>query len=127
MNTNPPKILNVGQCDLDHGNISRMLSEEFKAVVDRAATCELACSAVRDGHYDLVLINRVLDADGTSGLDLIQRLRSDEHTGSARVALVSNFVEAQEQAVALGAERGFGKDALTTPATRERLASLLEK
>ena len=127
MGTNPPKVLNVGQCDLDHGNISRMLSEDFSAVVDQAATCEQACCAVRDGDYDLVLVNRVLDADGTSGLDLIQRLRSDEHTGGARVALVSNFAEAQEQAVALGAERGFGKDALTSPATRERLASLLGK
>ena len=78
MLANEPRVLDVGQCDFDYDNISRMLSEELGADVKRAATSEEAIRAVRAGHYDLVLVNRVLDADGASGLDFIQRLLSTE-------------------------------------------------
>ena len=125
MNRNKPRVLNVGHCDFDHGNIARVLAEEFDAGVERAATIEKAFEAVRAGQYDLVLVNRVLDADGSSGLDLIRRMQSHEETRGTPVALVSNYADAQDAAVALGAQRGFGKDALSKPETRDRLASLL--
>ncbi len=120
-------MLDVGQCDFDHDNISRMLSEEFGADVKRAATSEEAFRAVRAGHYDLVLVNRVLDADAASGLDLIQRLLSNEDTRATPTMLVSNYADAQDAAVALGATRGFGKNTLTSPETRDQLASLLDR
>ena len=125
MNDNKPTVLNVGQCDFDHENISGMLSEGFSADVEQAATGDEAFRAVLAGHYDLVLVNRILDADGASGLDLIQRLQSHEETCATPVALVSNYAEAQDAAVALGAKRGFGKDTLTSTETRDVLASLL--
>ena len=127
MNDNSPKVLSVGQCSLDHGNIGRMLSEEFGADVKQAATTEEALRAVRAGNYDLVLVNRVLDADGGSGLDLIQRLLGDADTRAPPTMLVSNHAEAQDAAVAFGAERGFGKNALTSPETRDLLASILAR
>ncbi len=125
MNDNKPRVLDVGQCGFDHENIGRMLSEEFSADVEQAATSEEACQTVRAGQYDLVLVNRIFDADGTSGLNLIQRLQSDEETRNTPVVLVSNYTEAQDAAVALGAKRGFGKDTLTSTETRDVLASLL--
>ncbi len=127
MNDNKPMVLDVGQCDFDHDNISRMLSEEFGADVKRAPTAEDAFRAVRAGHYDLVLVNRVLDADGASGLDLMQRLLSNEDTRATPTMLVSNYADAQDAAVASGATRGFGKSAMTSPETRDHLASLLER
>jgi len=127
MSARKPRVLNVGQCDYDHGNIRRMLSEGFGADVERAADTEEAVRAVRAGHFDLVLVNRVFDADGSSGLDLIRQLQSDEATRATPLALVSNYTEAQETAVALGAQRGFGKDKLASPETRDQLASLLER
>ena len=125
MRANKPWVLDVGQCDFDHENIGRMLVEDFGADVKRAATTEEAFRAVRAGHYDLVLINRILDADGASGLDLIKRLQSHEETRITPVVLVSNYTEAQEAAVALGARRGFGKDTLTSTETRDVLTALL--
>ncbi len=125
MNDNKPMVLDVAQCGFDHENIGRMLSEEYSADVVQAATSEEAFQAVRAGHYHLVLVNRIFDADGTSGLDLIQRLQSDEKTRFTPVVLVSNYTEAQDAAVALGAKRGFGKDTLASPETRDLLASLL--
>ena len=125
MIANEPRVLDVGQCDFDHDNISRLLSEEFGADVKQAATGEEAFHIVRAGHYDLVLVNRILDANSTSGLELIQRLLSNEDTRATPTMLVSNYTEAQDVAVALGATRGFGKNTLTSPETRDLLASLL--
>ncbi|MHC4696067.1 MAG: response regulator [Planctomycetota bacterium] len=125
LNGDKPKVLDVGECGFDHGNISRMLSEEFSADVERVDTSEGAFRAIRAGQYDLVLVNRVLDSDGTSGLDLIQRLQSHEETRSTPVMLVSNYAKAQDVAVALGAERGFGKAALASSDTRGLLVRLL--
>ena len=122
-----PRVLDVGQCDFDHDNISRMLSEEFGADVKRASTGEDAFRALEAAHFDLVLVNRVLDADGASGLDLIQRLLSNEDTRTTSTMVVSNYAEAQDAAVALGATRGFGKNALTSSETRAQLASLLDR
>jgi len=118
-------VLDVGQCGFDHGNISRLLTKDFGADVVQASTSEEAVQAVRGGCFNLVLINRILDADGASGLDLIQQLKSHEETRSTPVALISNYPEAQEAAVALGARRGFGKDALTHPESHNLLASIL--
>ncbi len=125
MSANKPRVLDVGQCDFDHENISRMLVEDFGADVKRSATTEEAFQAVRAGHYALVLINRIIDADGASGLDLIKRLQSHEETRVTPVVLVSNYAEAQDAAVALGAKRGFGKNTLTGTETRDVLTALL--
>ena len=126
LNDNNPNVLDIGQCSFDHENISRMLSKEFSAHVVQAATGDEAFRAVRTGHYDLVLVNRIFDTDGTSGLDLIQRLQSDEETRTTPVMLVSNHAEAQDAAVTAGAKRGFGKDTLTNSETRDVLAALLD-
>jgi CheY-like chemotaxis protein len=120
-----PKVLNVGHCGFDHGNIGRVLEEEFGVEVDGASTADAALRAVRDGEFDLVLVNRVFDANGESGLDLIKRLQAHEETRATPVMLVSNYPEAQEAAVAAGARPGFGKSALSAPETRERLAAVL--
>ncbi len=64
MNEHNLLVLDVGQCDFDHANISRMLSERFGAEVQQVATCEEALRAVQNGLFDLVLVNRILDADG---------------------------------------------------------------
>lgn len=119
------RVLNVGHCGFDHGNIGRVLEEEFGAEVDAVSTVDQAFHAVRDGQFDLVLVNRVFDGNGESGLELIKRLQGHEETRGTPVMLVSNFPEAQEAAVAIGARPGFGKSALNGVETRERLASVL--
>ncbi len=119
------RVLSVGQCGLDHGNISRALGQAFAAEVVPAATASQALSLLRQGDFALVLVNRVLDADGASGLDLVRHIKSDEQLGRVPVMLVSNFADAQEQAVAAGAEPGFGKAALHAAETLARLRPYL--
>ncbi len=122
-----PRVLNVGQCDFDHAGIVRMLSDNFDAFTDRAHSLDEALTAVETVHYDLVLVNRVFDADGSEGIELVRRLRTHEKTGTMPVMLVSGFTDAQDSAVALGARRGFGKDALDSKATVELLAPCLRR
>jgi two-component system chemotaxis response regulator CheY len=117
------RILSVGQCGFDHGSISRVLRAEFGAEVEPAATAEEALAALRRGGHALVLINRVFDADGGAGLELIRRIKSE--APATPVMLVSNFADAQAQAVEAGALPGFGKAALTAPQTLERLRAHL--
>lgn len=119
-----PRILDVGQCDLDHGNISRLLSSAFAATVERAATIDEAVQSVASGPFDLILVNRVLDATREEGLDLIRRLRSAEGK-AVPVMLVSNYDDAQDAAVEAGAVPGFGKGALTDSRTVELLSVYL--
>jgi two-component system chemotaxis response regulator CheY len=115
------RVLSVGQCNFDHGNISQALRHTFAAEVVPAATADQALTLLRQGGFDLVLVNRVFDANGDSGLDLIRQVKTDEQLRRVPVMLVSNFADAQQQAVAAGAEPGFGKAALGADETIDRL------
>lgn len=102
-----PRVLDVGQCGFDHGNIARLLETRFGAAVDRAHSVAEAERMVASGGYDLVLVNRILDADGDEGIELVRRLRAG--VDGPPVMLVSNLADAQAAAVAAGAVPGFGK------------------
>lgn len=125
MSQQEPRVLDVGQCDFDHGKFGKMLVEQFGAAVDRAHTTDEAIRAISKNAYDIVLVNRILDADASEGTELIKKLHADESNCRTTVMLVSNYADAQDSAVALGAERGFGKDAIGDPATIQCLAGFL--
>jgi CheY-like chemotaxis protein len=104
-----PRILSVGQCSFDHGIISRHLRKIYGAVVAGADTMGQALVTLRAGEFDLVLVNRVFDGDGTPGVDLIRAIKADPKLAAIPVMLVSNYQDAQAEARALGALPGFGK------------------
>ena len=80
---------------------------------------------MRQGGIDLVLVNRVLDGDGSSGLDVVDRIKGDAALRAVPVMLVSNYPDSQRQAVEKGALPGFGKGALGQPQTVEALKAVL--
>jgi CheY-like chemotaxis protein len=96
--------------------------KKLGATVDHVANGEDAAERLKNGGYDVVLVNRVLAADDSSGLDVIEDLLSAKT--SVPIMLVSDFTDAQDAAVALGAVRGFGKADLGDPATLELVASV---
>jgi len=118
-------VLDVGQCDFDHSRISHHLGTHFDVTVTRAYSFEESIKLADETKFDLVLINRLLDQDQSAGLEILKTLKSNEATSSIPVMLVSNFEEAQTEAVAAGAEQGFGKANLTTDATTELLKKYL--
>lgn len=120
------RVLSVGQCFADHGAISRTLEQHFGAEVLPAGSAEEALARLREEPVSLVLVNRVLDGDLTPGLELIRALKAEDALREVPVMLVSNYDDAQEQAVAAGAVRGFGKAALGQPHMLGRVKPYLE-
>ena len=119
------RVLSVGQCGADHGGLSWALRRAFGAEVTPAATRDEALERLRQEPFALVLVNRVFDADGDSGVELIRALKADEALRATPVMLVSNYADAQEQAVEAGAEPGFGKASLGRPDMLARVAPFL--
>ena len=120
-----PHVLSVGQCGFDQFSISRHLKSGFDAEVATADTASQAIAAIKNQQFDLVLVNRILDADGSSGLDLIEAIKTDPKLSHSAVMLVSNYPEAQGQAEILGALPGFGKADIRSSKVRQSLGLLL--
>jgi len=102
------RIVLVGHCGIDRamlGHTLRKLSGGIP-VTNANDLRALEQAATSDS---LLLVNRVLEHGlGTSsGLDLIRDLAGREHP--PQMMLVSNYEDAQQQAVEAGALPGFGK------------------
>jgi len=119
------RVLDVGQCGPDHAAIKQMLVSRFGVEVNLALTTEQAFELFQQHEYDLVLVNRILDLERTEGIEFIKQIKGDETRPRVPVMLVSNLEDAQQQAVAVGAVRGFGKNALHDPATEALLQTYL--
>jgi two-component system chemotaxis response regulator CheY len=106
------RVLNVGQCGMDHASISAVLHARFGAETVAVHSQDEAIAMIRQGTFALVLVNRLFDADGSPGLELIKSIKGDPALAPIPVMLVSNFEDAQQQAARVGAVPGFGKAAL---------------
>jgi two-component system, chemotaxis family, chemotaxis protein CheY len=122
---NAKRVLSVGQCFADHSSISRVLRATFDAEVRGADTKREALDVLRQERFALVLVNRVFDADHSSGLELIRAIKAEEALRDIPVMLVSNYEDAQAQAVREGAAPGFGKSALGQPHMLARVENYL--
>jgi len=109
------RILDIGQCGVDGPAITQLLHEELGAKVKSVATADEAKREIASTKFDLVLVNRELARDGSSGVELIGDLV--DHGMTVPIMLVSDYAQAQDEAVARGAVRGFGKSKLNDPAT----------
>jgi D-Tyr-tRNAtyr deacylase len=105
------RVLDVGNCDPDHGAIRRLLEANFDVDVDRVMFVDAALRALRAQHYDLALVNRRIFDDDSDGMQLVRAVAAVPEIRTP-VMLISNFADAQAAAVAAGARPGFGKAAL---------------
>lgn len=120
------RVLLVGHCAADTASLQRILGTHFSVQIDSAATLGESLVIARQTPFDLVLVNRILDQDGSPGLDVIREWVSTTGLATTPVMLISNFESAQQEAVAAGARPGFGKQRLHAPETLELLRSFLE-
>lgn len=118
-------VLSVGQCGFDHGSISRFLRAHFDVDVTPAATAADGLTYLQQRTCDLVLVNRIFDADGDEGLAFIKTLKDDPKFAQLPVMLVTNYRDYAERAIAIGALPGFGKSEVGSPELVKRLDSLL--
>jgi CheY-like chemotaxis protein len=119
------RVLSLGQCWADHAAINGMIEQHFQAELVPAEVAKEAIAQLQAGRFDLVLVNRIVDADGASGLEIIKQLKQDSKLGQIPVMLVTNYQQYQQEAMAAGAVPGFGKAQLAQPETIERLRKYL--
>ncbi len=119
------RVLSVGQCGPDHQAIRSLIESTFSADVEAVEDIATALERLGQERIDLVLVNRVLDANADDGIALVHQMQGSDSLRAIPVMLVSNFETAQTEATAAGAAPGFGKVDLHEPATRELLAKYL--
>jgi two-component system chemotaxis response regulator CheY len=106
------RVLSIGQCGADHAAIALAIQRHFEAEVVPAGTANEALSKLREETFALVLVNRILDGDGSSGVNLVNRLKAGGDLQGVPVMLVSNYTDSQREAMQAGAVPGFGKAVL---------------
>jgi two-component system chemotaxis response regulator CheY len=121
------RVLDVGQCSPDHATIRSYLTRQFDCDVVQTHGLDDTLELLRSGTFDLVLINRKLDADYSDGIEIIRQIKADDALRDVPVMLVTNYPEHQAAAIAEGAIQGFGKLEFNKPETRERLAAVLSQ
>ena len=119
------QVLSVGQCLPDDGSLLRFLTRHFEVQLVRSPDKEDALARIRSQHFDLILVNRKLDADYSEGLEVIKSIQADHDINTTPVMLVSNYPDAQDKAVLAGAVPGFGKLEMNSPEVIERLRKYL--
>ena len=111
----PKKVVLVGHCGPDSSYLRMAVQKAASDVVVTMADDDRDLQKLISAGVDLLLINRTLDygfsAEG--GAELIKHLRSTDP--NIRAMLVSNYPEAQAEAVAAGALPGFGKREIGSP------------
>jgi two-component system, chemotaxis family, chemotaxis protein CheY len=118
-----PRVLSIGQCGFDSASIECLFEQNFSADVESVDTGSDALGRLQGEKYDLVLVNRRLDGDGSSGVALLEQLHAQ--APGIPLMLVSDKPDAQAEAVAKGALPGFGKSALRHPETTQRIRAAL--
>lgn len=120
--------VSVGQCGYDDSRLRSFLREIAPGIVIRSTDdLEGTVRELEQGGNTvcLVLVNRLLDRDGSSGIEVIRKLKTKPCTAGIPVMLISNFEDAQANALAEGAMPGFGKSAIGTDSARKRLIAAL--
>ncbi len=120
------RVLDVGNCVPDHAAICRLIEANFDASVAQANDLAGAVAELQRQSADLVLVNRKLDLDYSDGMAIVRHLKSDPRWAKLPVMLITNYPEHQADAVAAGAEPGFGKQELRSTETLEKLKRFLE-
>jgi len=110
-------VLDIGNCNADHLFITTMLKSNFDANVLRAHKLSDAITVLENNTVDLILFNRLLDVDGSEGMDVFREIKSKPEFASIPAMLITNYEDHQEKAVAEGAVRGFGKSAISSDET----------
>lgn len=117
------RVLDIGNCGPDHHSLTMMVTQNFDAVVDRAHRADDALALLAQNDYSLVVVNRLLDEDGSSGMNVVKQVQ--ETHADLPVMLVTNYDQHQRAAVAAGCRPGYGKNDLFSQSTIELFKNYL--
>ena len=119
------KVALVGHCGPDSSYLRLVVGKADRGISVVSADDEQSLQRVLEDGVDLLLLNRQLDwgFNESMGVDLLRRLRAIRP--DVKAMLVSNYPDAQADAVAAGALPGFGKRDLGSPRVAELLREAL--
>jgi len=119
------KVVLVGHCGPDSSYLRMTVQKALSDVTIMMADDDQDLQKLIRAGIDLLLVNRTLDYGFAQegGAELIKHLRTDHP--DLRAMLVSNYPEAQAEAIAAGALPGFGKRELGTPRVTQVLREAL--
>lgn len=115
----------VGHCSPDSSHLTMAVTAAVPdAKVIRVTDDAGVDKLLKDG-VELLLVNRKMEPGYAEaiGTDYIRRLR--EKHPDVKLMLISNYPDAIEASVQIGAMPGFGKNELLTPATKQKLQEAL--
>jgi two-component system chemotaxis response regulator CheY len=120
------RIALIGHCGPDSSYLRMAVSRAVKGAQVVAADDSAELDRLLREGVDLLLFNRVLDYgfDDTEGVVVIRKLRAS-HPG-LKMMLVSNYPEAQTEALAAGALPGFGKREMSSPRVTDLLRQAMQ-
>jgi DNA-binding NarL/FixJ family response regulator len=119
------KIVLVGHCGPDSSYLRMAVKNAFRDADVYMADDDRELEQAIERGADLLLLNRQLEYGFKDhlGVDVIRRLRA-EHA-ELRMMLVSNYADAQAEAVEAGALQGFGKREIGSARVSELLRTAL--
>jgi hypothetical protein len=117
-------VLHAGNCGPDTWALEGLLKDLGVNEISAAETAAEVEQLLKQRTFTLVLLNRVFDSTGELALDVLRQLPAEKR---ACCMLISNYPDAHQSAVALGARAGFGKQQLHDPKTRALLQEALAK
>jgi DNA-binding NarL/FixJ family response regulator len=115
-------VVLVGHCGIDGPRLQSELSRLPDVHVTRVnspADLERACN----GHADLLLVNREPVGFDEDGLAIVRQVA--QRYPRTKVILVSDYPEAQSEALEAGAIKGFGKSLMGSEELRQRVRAAL--
>ncbi len=125
--SSPKRIILIGHCGPDSSYLRMAARQADPKAVIVAADDEQTLQQALGVGGGLYLINRQLDYGmrESMGVELIRRLKKEYP--QLKMMLISNYPEAQAEAIAAGALPGFGKREIGTPRVGELIRAALEQ
>jgi two-component system chemotaxis response regulator CheY len=120
-------VMSIGQCMYDHVSIANLI-QSLGLQIEKVDIPEEAIKLLKQNKnkYCLVLVNRKIDIDYSDGIELIKKIKNDHELKEIPIMLVSNYREAQEEAIKYGAIYGFGKSELLKKETKEKIMNAIK-
>lgn len=120
-----PKVVLVGHCGPDSSYLSMAVRGAVKDVHITSADSDAEVEREITEGADLLLLNRVLDYGFSqhTGVELLRALK--QKYPNLKTMLVSNYDDAQRDAIAAGALPGFGKRDIGSAKVKQLLHNAL--
>ena len=116
-------VVLVGHCGIDGPRLEKELSQGLPHARVLRVNSETDLKRCFDEGAELLLINREPVGFEREGLDLVREVCRERP--EVKVMLVSDYSDAQEEAVSAGALKGFGKSKMGRGAVVETVKSAL--